>query len=114
MRRVYGFSAGFLGFLLAGALAFVSPWFALVLVPAAVLGYNSAVLALTVYRCGPRGGDYQRRIHELIADAAGPRPGAVLDVGCGSGSLAITIATAAPECTVVGVDSWEPNWEYSQ
>jgi ubiquinone/menaquinone biosynthesis C-methylase UbiE len=38
----------------------------------------------------------------------------VLDVGCGSGSLAITIATAAPECTVVGVDSWEANWEYSQ
>lgn len=38
----------------------------------------------------------------------------MLDVGCGSGSLAVIIAQADPACEVLGVDSWGDDWEYSQ
>ena len=114
MGRVYTFAAVTAVCVALAALAPVSPWFLVSLVPAAIFGYITMVLVLTVYRLSPRGGDFQRRIHQLIAERAGPRPGEVLDVGCGSGSLAIAVATTAPESTVVGVDSWGSDWEYSQ
>jgi SAM-dependent methyltransferase len=114
MRRAHAFTATTVACLAGSVLGFVSPWFLLLLVPAAVFGYISLLLALTVYRFGPQGGDFQRRIHTLVAEEAGTRPGTVLDIGCGSGSLAITVATTAPECTVVGIDSWGDDWEYSQ
>jgi len=113
MRRVYVFTAATLTCLAAGVLAFVSPWFLLFLLPAAILGYIAVILTLTVFRFGPRGGDFQQRIYQLITGETGARPGTVLDVGCGSGGLAIAIATSAPECTVVGIDSWSDDWEYS-
>jgi SAM-dependent methyltransferase len=114
MGRVYTFAALTAVFLAGAALAAVSPWFLLSLVPAGIFGYITLILTLTVYRLGPRGGDFQRRIHQLIADRAGTRPGRVLDVGCGSGSLTIAVATTAPDCTVEGIDSWSSNWEYSR
>jgi SAM-dependent methyltransferase len=114
MRRVYTLAA-VTGICIAGAfLAPVSAWFLLSLVPAGIFGYITLILTLTVYRLGPRGGDVQRRAHHLIADQAGTRPDRVLDVGCGSGSLTIAVATTAPECTVEGIDSWGSNWEYSK
>jgi len=96
---------------LAGcAFAVVSPWFLLLLIPAALFGYIAVILVLSAYRLGPGGA--QRRIHELIAARTGA--GSVLDIGCGSGSLAITIAKAWPAATVTGVDAWGPGWQYSQ
>ena len=101
---------------LAGCvLAVVSPWFLLFLAPLAGFGYITLILLLTMYRLGPRGGDYQRRIHELIATTAVlPDGGAALDVGCGSGSLTVRMALAHPTATVTGVDSWGAGWEYSR
>jgi SAM-dependent methyltransferase len=101
-------------FIAGAALTPVSAWFLLGLVPAGIFGYITLILTLTVFRLGPRGGDFQRRIHQLIADQAATGPGRVLDVGCGSGSLAISVATTAPESTVEGIDSWGSDWEYSQ
>lgn len=100
---------------LAGCVfALVSPWFLLFLLPLGLLGYITLILALTVYRLGPRGGDYQRRIHLLVATSpAVPPAGRALDVGCGSGSLAIKLAQAHPGISVTGVDSWGQDWEYS-
>ncbi|MBO3749565.1 methyltransferase domain-containing protein [Streptosporangiaceae bacterium NEAU-GS5] len=101
--------------LVATALAVVSPWFALFLVPFALFGYIALILALTVYRFSPRGGDFQRRIHELIVAKAGlPAASQALDVGCGSGSLVVKLAKASPGSTVTGVDSWGQDWEYSK
>jgi SAM-dependent methyltransferase len=114
MSRVCTFAAVTLICVAGAALAPVSAWFLLSLVPAGIFGYITLILTLTVYRFGPHGGDFQRRIHQLIADHAGARPGQVLDVGCGSGSLAIAVAMTASECTVEGIDSWSSNWEYSQ
>jgi SAM-dependent methyltransferase len=114
MSRVYTFAA-VAAICVAGVLlAPLSAWFLLCLVPAGIFGYITLILTLTVYRFGPHGGDFQRRIHQLVADRAGAGPGRVLDVGCGSGSLAIAVAATAPECTVEGIDSWGSDWEYSQ
>jgi SAM-dependent methyltransferase len=104
------------GVCLAGsALSLLSPWFLLLLIPFALFGYIAMILALTVYRLAPRGGDLQRRIHDLIVAkaelAAGSR---ALDVGCGSGSLVVKLAKALADSTVTGVDSWGRDWEYSK
>ena len=97
----------------AGALLGLrSATFWLLLIPAALFGYIAAILALTTYRF--RHGGFQQRIHGLIAREIVGHGGQILDVGCGSGALAVTIAKADPECTVVAVDTWGDDWEYSQ
>jgi hypothetical protein len=93
--------------LAASVLSLLSPWFLLFLVPFALFGYIAMILAFTVYRFVPRGGDLQRRIHELIVAKAGLPPASrALDVGCGSVSLVVKLAKAAADSTVTGVDSW--------
>ena len=104
------------GVCLAGsALSLLSPWFLLFLVPFALFGYIAMILALTVYRFAARGGDLQRRIHDLIvAKAEVPAASRALDVGCGSGSLVVKLARASADSTVTGVDSWGRDWGYSK
>src|SRR5262245_18205289 len=103
------------GVCLAGSvIAVLSPWFLLLLIPFALFGYIATILALTVYRFAPRGGDYQRRIHDLIVAKAAVPPGSeALDVGCGSGSLVVRLAKASAGSTVTGVDSWGTDWQYT-
>jgi SAM-dependent methyltransferase len=74
--------------------------------------YIAIVLTLTSYRLGPRGGDVQRRIHQLLIDSIG-NEGRLLDVGCGSGQLLIRCAKSAPG-PYVGLDYWGDDWEYSR
>jgi len=85
--RLYIFAAISVIALAGASLTLVSAWFALLLVPAALFGYIAVVLALTVWRLGPRGGNFQRRIHDLIVARAAVDPaGRGLDIGCGSGA----------------------------
>jgi len=74
--------------------------------------YIAIVLSWTTYRLGPRGGDFQRRIHQLLIEAVGNQD-RLLDVGCGSGQLLIRFAKSAPG-EYVGLDYWGEDWEYSQ
>jgi len=97
---------------LAGVVAiFWLPGIALALLAVPFL-YIAAVLTLTSHRLGPRGGDFQNRIHQHLVDAAGNR-GRLLDVGCGSGQLLIRFAKSAPG-EYVGLDSWGDDWQYSR
>jgi ubiquinone/menaquinone biosynthesis C-methylase UbiE len=74
--------------------------------------YIAIILTWTFHRLGPRGGDVQRRIHQLLIDSVGSE-GRLLDVGCGSGQLLIRCAKSAPG-EYVGLDSWGDDWEYSR
>jgi SAM-dependent methyltransferase len=74
--------------------------------------YIAIILSWTSHRLGPRGGDLQTRIHQLLIDSVG-NEGRLLDVGCGSGQLLIRCAQSAPgDC--VGLDFWGEDWEYSR
>jgi SAM-dependent methyltransferase len=74
--------------------------------------YIAIVLTWTSHRLGPRGGDVQNRIHQLLIDSVG-NEGRLLDVGCGSGQLLIRCAKSAPG-GYVGLDYWGDDWEYSR
>jgi SAM-dependent methyltransferase len=74
--------------------------------------YIAVVLSLTSYRLGPRGGNFQGRIHQLLIDSVGNK-GRLLDVGCGSGQLLIRFAKSAPG-EYIGLDYWGDDWEYSR
>lgn len=74
--------------------------------------YIAVVLTLASYRLGPRGGDLQERIHQLLINSVGGG-GRLLDVGCGSGQLLIRFAKSAPG-EYVGLDYWGDDWVYSR
>lgn len=46
------------------------------------------------------------RAARLIAELAGPRPGTVLDVGCGWGELLLRIVATAPDARGTGIDNY--------
>src|SRR5262249_3007860 len=101
------------GFVAAG-LAFSIVWppaLAVILLALPFL-YIAVVLTLASVRLGPRGGDFQGRIHQLLIDSVEGR-GRLLDVGCGSGQLLIRFAKLVPG-EYVGLDSWGNDWEYSR
>ncbi|WP_181805038.1 SAM-dependent methyltransferase, partial [Streptomyces shenzhenensis] len=46
----------------------------------------------------------EARAAAMVRRLAGPRPGSVLDVGCGWGELMLRLLTAVPQARGVGVD----------
>lgn len=97
------------------ALSALAVWnllFLAFLVPAAILAYILVIIGMSRWRFSPRGGDYQDRVHQLLVSrVAGNR---ILDIGCGSGHLLAEIARAHPSASLVGLDLWGDDWEYSQ
>ena len=70
---------------------------------------GASIWAYLMYRAFDYNGKRQmsRQIIEGIADYVNlPEAGTCLDVGCGSGALAIAIAKRNPKAQVTGVDRW--------
>jgi len=60
------------------------------------------------------GGNLQERVQQLVIERIQwDGAGKLLDVGCGSGALAIMAARRFPRAQVTGVDSWGKSWDYS-
>jgi len=99
-------------------LSVLSPWFVVFVIPFGVFLYVSVIVGMCAYRFSPTGGDFQRRIHELVTSLVEKPDGdlcrKVLDVGCGNASLTVTMARRFPEAKVYGVDYWGADWSYSR
>ena len=104
--------------LVAVALSVFSPWFLLFVIPFCVFLYISVIVGMCAYRFSSRGGDFQRRIHELVTSLVKKPEGnlcrKVLDVGCGNASLTVKMARQFPEGEVYGVDFWGADWSYTK
>ena len=75
----------------------------------------SAYFAYARYEFSSRGGNVQNETWNLLlAHISWNGKGRAMDIGCGSGALAIKLARKYPEASVVGVDYWGKNWEYSK
>ena len=103
--------------LILGALVFLpfGPYFrigAAVLFAMALLSFLFPAYAFVMF--SHRGGRFQEEVYALIVDELGIASGAVVDIGTGNGVLAVTVARANPAATVLGIDYWGRNWEYSQ
>jgi len=77
--------------------------------------YISVVLSYSYYQFASFGNNLQSQIHELIIKRLDwDGNGRLLDIGCGSGSLIIKAAKVFQKASLVGIDFWGDNWEYSR
>ena len=61
------------------------------------------------------GGRLMGKIHDfLISKLPWDGNGKLLDVGCGSGALAINIAKKFPKGKITGIDYWGMGWDYGK
>lgn len=61
------------------------------------------------------GGGVMERFHDkLIENLMWDGEGALLDVGCGSGALAIKCAKTFEDAQIIGIDSWSVERDFSQ
>lgn len=91
-----------------------SPAALVLLVPA--LGAGWAAFVMIRIRQQLSGG-WERRIHELVVARLALTPDArpaVLDIGCGDGSLLVALLDRARGARATGVDFWGDDWDYSQ
>ena len=67
------------------------------------------------YKFAPQGGNVQSEIRGLVVDhLEWNGQGRCIDIGCGSGALAVMVAKKYPRAQIIGIDSWGTAWEYSQ
>ena len=93
-------------------LILVHPYF---LILAVILFVVAIYFAYARYLFSPKGEDLQTRIRELlIANLVCDGEGTILDIGCGSGALAISVAKRYEKAQITGIDYWGKKWEYSQ
>lgn len=77
--------------------------------------YILFIISYSYYQFSDFGGNFQYRIHNLIIDRADFKgEGRILDIGTGSASLIIKLAKSFPKASLVGIDYWGKDWEYSK
>ena len=97
------------------ALIALMSWSLLFAIPAAGFFLVAAYFAYARYLFGPHGGDVQGAIWAFLLDHVNWQgQGKALDIGCGSGALSIGLAKKFPSATIVGIDNWGKQWEYSK
>jgi SAM-dependent methyltransferase len=85
------------------------------LVPAIILFVISIYFGFSRYLFSSKGKDVQTKVHDLIiGNLEWNGEGRVLDIGCGSGALPITLAKKYQNAQIHGIDYWGKQWEYSQ
>ena len=96
----------------AGSAAFV-PWLG---IPAGLLLLMGAYFAYARYAFSPRGRNIQAKALDLVLSHVPDwnGEGKILDIGCGSGALAVRVAKRYPNAQVVGIDRWSGGWGSSQ
>ena len=63
----------------------------------------------------PGGRDIQNKVLDLlIGHIHWDGEGKALDIGCGSGALAVKLAKRYPHASIAGLDSWGAKWGYAQ
>lgn len=77
--------------------------------------YISIIIIYCYYQFSSLGGNFQSIIHDLIVSKIDHNGnGKILDIGSGSGSLIIKIAKSFTQASLVGIDYWGNDWEYSK
>ena len=108
-RLVYG--PALLGFLFLALSFWLPVWLILALLFLAIAGY----FAYARYLFSPQGKNVQAQIYDLLLAAFDWNgEGQFVDIGCGNGAASIKLAKKYPKATVVGVDYWGGNWQYSK
>jgi len=93
------------------ALSFFSYYFVIVALPFIII---AAYFSYAYYEFSPAGGNIQARIREFVLERLEwDGKGKALDIGCGNGALAVSLAKKYPDAVVTGIDYWEGKWEYS-
>jgi SAM-dependent methyltransferase len=90
-------------------------WLYVLVIPGLLFLAVAAYFAYARYLFSPSGKNVQAQIHDLLlARFDWDGEGQVVDIGCGNGALSIKLAKKYPKASVVGVDYWGGNWQYSQ
>ena len=93
-------------------LTFRFPWVSVLAVAFIVC---AAYFAYARHTFSPQGGNVQTKIQALLLEQfACDGIASVIDVGCGSGAIAIGVAKRCPGAKVTAVDTWGQAWEYSR
>lgn len=91
-----------------------------------ILGIICAIIALALlgalawiiwirWSYSTNGSDIMNKVHsEILSKLSFDGSGSLLDVGCGSGALAIRAAKLWPHAHITGIDSWSPIYNYSK
>lgn len=77
--------------------------------------YTSLIVTYCYYQFSDIGGNFQYKIHNLIVSKISYSGNVkVLDIGVGSASLITKIAKSLPKASLIGIDYWGNDWEYSK
>lgn len=77
--------------------------------------YILFIISYSYYQFSDRGGNLQSKIHYLIINKISYKENAkILDIGVGSASLITKLAKSFTKASLVGIDYWGNDWEYSK